>query len=94
MWEKNIGEAPCKNCTERYVGCHGDCKKYIEYSQKYQNLKNDIKAKKAKEKITYIPQDKWDKLEKSKFCKKYYDKKEKEYNENIKNNAASISKKR
>lgn len=21
---------PCKGCTERYVGCHSECEKYIE----------------------------------------------------------------
>lgn len=23
--------APCKDCTERKVGCHADCDKYKEY---------------------------------------------------------------
>lgn len=22
---------PCKDCTERYVGCHSECEKYAEY---------------------------------------------------------------
>lgn len=24
--------APCKDCTERKVGCHGNCQKYHEFS--------------------------------------------------------------
>ena len=24
-------EAPCKNCKERYLGCHGDCEKYADF---------------------------------------------------------------
>lgn len=24
-----LGIAPCKNCTERHVGCHGSCERYI-----------------------------------------------------------------
>lgn len=23
--------APCKGCTSRYVGCHSECDKYIEF---------------------------------------------------------------
>lgn len=23
----------CKNCTERFLGCHGTCESYIEYRQ-------------------------------------------------------------
>lgn len=24
--------APCKNCKDRYVGCHSKCEKYKEYA--------------------------------------------------------------
>lgn len=24
---------PCKNCSERYVGCHSKCLKYIDWKQ-------------------------------------------------------------
>lgn len=23
--------APCKDCGDRKIGCHGQCKKYLEY---------------------------------------------------------------
>lgn len=26
-----MGYAPCKDCTERQVGCHGDCPKYAAF---------------------------------------------------------------
>lgn len=25
--------APCKDCMERYVGCHSKCEKYIAYKE-------------------------------------------------------------
>ena len=25
--------SPCKNCTKRYVGCHGECLEYIDWRQ-------------------------------------------------------------
>lgn len=28
-----MSKSPCKNCTERYVGCHSKCKLYTEYTQ-------------------------------------------------------------
>lgn len=26
-------KAPCKDCPDRKVGCHSECKKYIEWKQ-------------------------------------------------------------
>ena len=34
---------PCKDCPNREIGCHSQCKKYIKF-------KNDLKKDKAKEK--------------------------------------------
>ena len=28
-----MSKSPCKNCTERYVGCHSKCEPYIEFTQ-------------------------------------------------------------
>lgn len=25
--------APCRNCSERYVGCHDECVKYLDFKQ-------------------------------------------------------------
>lgn len=32
-------ESPCKNCTKRKVNCHADCKEYLAYSQKADELR-------------------------------------------------------
>ena len=29
----NSKTSPCKNCTKRYVGCHGDCLEYMDWRQ-------------------------------------------------------------
>ena len=26
-----MGYAPCKDCTERHVGCHSECEKYARF---------------------------------------------------------------
>lgn len=26
-------KAPCKDCENRYVGCHGRCEKYLEFKK-------------------------------------------------------------
>ena len=31
----------CKTCTERYVGCHSDCSKYIESKAQYEEAKQN-----------------------------------------------------
>lgn len=25
--------APCKNCTQRYIGCHANCSEYLEWAE-------------------------------------------------------------
>lgn len=32
-------EAPCRNCTDRYLGCHDRCPKYQKY-KKFKNAEN------------------------------------------------------
>lgn len=34
--------APCKGCTDRYVGCHGSCDKYQNYQQVHQKEKDEL----------------------------------------------------
>jgi len=29
-------QAPCKGCTERHAGCHGDCQKYTDWTNERQ----------------------------------------------------------
>lgn len=35
--KKNI--PPCKDCSDRTVGCHSKCKKYIEWKEKVHQIK-------------------------------------------------------
>lgn len=36
-------EGCCKTCTERYVGCHGKCEKYIKERMEWEKWKADVK---------------------------------------------------
>jgi len=40
---KNGGRYPCKGCKDRYVGCHSDCKLYLDKKDEFQK---DYKARK------------------------------------------------
>lgn len=42
---------PCKGCTERHMGCHGSCEKYIAKNKEHQ--KKLAEAKKANDIIRY-----------------------------------------
>ena len=41
-------ESPCKDCQNRFVGCHSSCVKYIDYQQA-QVAKNKEMGKKRAE---------------------------------------------
>lgn len=35
--------APCKDCKDRYVGCHGECERYLWYlklNEEYKAIKS------------------------------------------------------
>lgn len=40
------GISCCKDCTERYVGCHSKCEKYLEEKQLLEKQKNKKDANK------------------------------------------------
>ena len=40
-------KSPCKNCEDRVVGCHANCKSYIDWAKEH----NEAKEKDRKEKI-------------------------------------------
>ena len=40
---------PCRYCTDRVVGCHSTCKKYIDWKKEYDERKQKIFENKAKE---------------------------------------------
>lgn len=29
-WRNKDTKSPCKGCDDRYVGCHGECDKYVK----------------------------------------------------------------
>ena len=38
---QTLGNAPCKNCQERHLGCHSHCEKYL----KEKKLNDERRAK-------------------------------------------------
>lgn len=43
----------CYYCTDRYVGCHSKCEKYIDYRNKLDEENKKIREIKYKESIAY-----------------------------------------
>lgn len=41
---------PCKDCLDRYVGCHSTCDKYIEWNKQHLEQKKIISASRQKDK--------------------------------------------
>lgn len=37
-------QGPCKNCDERFIGCHDSCDAYIYYKQKLLEISERRKA--------------------------------------------------
>lgn len=40
-------EGCCRTCTERYVGCHSKCEKYIKECEEWEQWKADVKQARA-----------------------------------------------
>ena len=38
---------PCKGCTDRAVGCHSTCQKYLDAKAEYERKKEAIRKAKA-----------------------------------------------
>lgn len=36
-------KAPCKDCADRHIGCHGECEKYIKYKQEHAEMQTFIR---------------------------------------------------
>lgn len=36
--------SPCKDCPDRYPGCHGDCEKYADYRAKVDRQRESLKS--------------------------------------------------
>lgn len=39
----------CKDCKDRYIGCHSTCEKYINAKKEYDELQEKIKKSKYRE---------------------------------------------
>lgn len=37
---------PCRDCEERYAGCHATCEKYITWKKEYDALQAKVRAEK------------------------------------------------
>lgn len=46
-------KSPCKNCNDRFIGCHGSCCKYLEFKSISNYEKSIIHKKKREEYIFY-----------------------------------------
>ena len=47
-----IGPNPCKDCTDRYLGCHDHCERHKEWSEQHQAELQHLKDQKSR---WYIP---------------------------------------
>ena len=43
----NIPPSPCKDCSDRYLGCHAECIKYIDFKQRSEVVKQMIADEKT-----------------------------------------------
>jgi hypothetical protein len=34
--------APCKDCKDRYIGCHGKCERYAEFKEEGERIKEKV----------------------------------------------------
>lgn len=44
---------PCKGCTERNIGCHSECQKYIDFRTKLDEYNNTIRENRERADILY-----------------------------------------
>lgn len=45
---KNAGEA-CYQCTDRHIGCHSNCERYLKCAEEYREEKRQWNEQKKKE---------------------------------------------
>lgn len=46
-------ESPCLDCTDRHVGCHSECDKYLSYKIDMTNQKAIVADNKARDNIIF-----------------------------------------
>lgn len=44
-------KSPCKDCTDRVIGCHATCEKYIEVIREHEERKQAIAKSKEQDEI-------------------------------------------
>lgn len=45
--------APCKDCHDRTVGCHGKCEKYLAYRAELDAINKKVKMEKSGADVAY-----------------------------------------
>lgn len=50
-----INSAPCLNCADRKIGCHGVCVDYIEFQKKQKQLRDVKETERIKRSATFRP---------------------------------------
>lgn len=41
----------CKECTDRHIGCHSTCDKYIEWSKENERIRDKIRIEKQQSNV-------------------------------------------
>lgn len=44
-------DAPCKGCSDRFLGCHGCCQKYADWVREEKTITDKILSEKATENL-------------------------------------------
>lgn len=52
----NTDDCPCKECIERYVGCHSKCLKYVDWKQQHDVKLQNIQKQKDMNSLLYSNQ--------------------------------------
>lgn len=49
-------KAPCKDCTERFIGCHGTCEKYAAFKKARDEFRTEFQKKvnQEKEEVSFL----------------------------------------
>jgi len=46
-------DAGCKDCADRYVGCHGKCEKYLKWKENHKETTKLIREAEFKKNVGY-----------------------------------------
>lgn len=51
-----VNSAPCHNCADRKVGCHGVCVDYVEFQKKQKHLREVKETERIKRSAMFRPE--------------------------------------